>query len=216
MNALLDREATSPLPPAAWSDDLRDLPSLVELASKLSAGAPELRAARAEISRTDAGLALAQQEYFPDLTLMGAYTNKDGLAPEWELGVKVKVPLYFWLRQRAAVAEAGYTRVAASSERRNVTVTLDARLRELHSMAVAARSLIALYRDSLIPQASLTLESARSSYAVGKVDFLTTLTAFTSLLEYRMRYTEEVGNARRAQAEIAPLVGETPTGELVP
>jgi len=45
------------------------------------------------------------------------------------------------------------------------------------------------------------------------VDFLTTLTAFTALLEYRLRYAEETGNLVRALAEIGPLVGETPLGE---
>jgi outer membrane protein TolC len=67
-----------------------------------------------------------------------------------------------------------------------------------------------LYAEVLIPQASLTLESARASYAVGKVDFLTTLTAFNSLLEYKVRHAEQVGQFRRAVAEIGPLIGEHP------
>jgi hypothetical protein len=67
----------------------------------------------------------------------------------------------------------------------------------------------------LIPQAQSTLASARASYAVGRVDFLTTLSAFVSLLEYRLREVEERGNLWRALAEIAPLVGETPLGEPI-
>ena len=62
-------------------------------------------------------------------------------------------------------------------------------------------------------QAALTLESARASYGVGRVDVLTTLTAFSALLEYRLRRTEESGNLWRALAEIGPVVGETPLGE---
>jgi hypothetical protein len=61
----------------------------------------------------------------------------------------------------------------------------------------------------------LTLESARASYGVGRVDFLTTLTAFVALLEYRLRYTEEAGSVVTALAEIGPLVGETPLGEPI-
>jgi outer membrane protein TolC len=80
-------------------------------------------------------------------------------------------------------------------------------------MAMASQRLVALYADTLIPQGIVTLESARASYAVGEVDFLTTLTAWTSLLEYRLRHAEESGNLRRALAEIGPLVGETPLGE---
>ena len=77
-------------------------------------------------------------------------------------------------------------------------------------MAEAGLRLVTLYRDTLVPQASLTLESSRASYAVGRVDFLTMLSAFSALLEYRVRYAETMGNLYRARAEIGPLVGETP------
>ena len=90
---------------------------------------------------------------------------------------------------------------------------LEARLADLHAMAEASSRLVRLYGEALIPQARLTLESSRASYSVGRVDFLTTLTAFTALLEYRLRYAEETGNLVRALAEIGPLVGETPLGE---
>ena len=80
-------------------------------------------------------------------------------------------------------------------------------------MGEAAARLVRLYREKLVPQASLTLESARASYAVGKVDFLTVLTAFTALLDYRMRYAEEIGDLQRARAEIAPVIGEPPPEE---
>jgi outer membrane protein TolC len=77
-------------------------------------------------------------------------------------------------------------------------------------MGESAARLVRLYKDRLVPQASLTLDSARASYTVGKVDFLTVLTAFTALLDYRIRQAEEIGNLQRARAEIAPLIGEPP------
>jgi outer membrane protein TolC len=62
----------------------------------------------------------------------------------------------------------------------------------------------------LIPEASLTLRSAEASYSVGKVDFLTVLNGFNAVLEYRLRYTENVGQFRRAVAEIGPIIGDSP------
>ena len=144
---------------------------------------------------------------------MGAYMNKEHLLPEWELGARVTVPLYFWRRQRAGVAEASFAERAASHAQRNTRVSLEARLADLHATAESAQRLVALYDETLIPQATLTLESARASYGVGRVDVLTTLTAFSALLEYRLRRTEESGNLWRALAEIGPVVGETPLGE---
>jgi outer membrane protein TolC len=210
INSLLNRSGDRIFPRVVWSDVLPSIPPLSVLTEELAVQAPELRAAQEDRLKTEAELELAHREYLPDLAFMGAYTNKNGLFPEWELGMRMKLPLYFWRRQRAGVAEASYAREAAEHTQRNVRVSLEGRLRELYSMAEAAQRLIRLYTDSLIPQATLTLQSARASYAVGKVDFLTALNAFTAVLEYRMRYAEEVGNLSQARAEIGPLVGRGP------
>jgi cobalt-zinc-cadmium efflux system outer membrane protein len=215
INALLNQPATQPLPMTAWSDKLPQVEPFEALSARLDSQAPELRAAQEEVLRSEDTLKLAQREYFPDMALMGAYSNKNGLFAEWELGLRLKVPLYFWRRQRAAVAEATYGKSAAEFTRRSTSVNLGQRLRQLHSTEATAMRLVDLYSEKLIPEASLTLESARASYSVGKVDFLTILSAFNSLLEYRVRYTEEIGRFRRAFAEIGPLIGEPPP-ELSP
>ena len=210
--ALLDLGETA-LPPTDGFEGAPVVAPLEELETRLKEASPTLRAAREELLRASDELRLARREYFPDFALMGAYTNKERLLPEWEVGARVTVPLYYWRKQRAAVAEAAHAERAAERTRFSTELTLEARLTDLHAMAVASRRLVALYAETLIPQGIVTLESARASYAVGEVDFLTTLTAWTSLLEYRLRHAEESGNLRRALAEIGPLVGETPLGE---
>lgn len=210
MNRLLNHAGTEGFRPIPWSDAIPMLPQLATLASEIANAAPELRAAREDVLKSSAALTLAHREYYPDFAFMTAYTNKNGLFPEWEVGMRLKVPLYFWRRQRAAVNEAAFAKQAAEHAEQNVQITLEQRLRELYGMADAARRLVQLYGRSLVPQATLTLQSARASYAVGKVDFLTTLNAFTVLLDYRIRWAEELGNVARAQAEIGPLVGRGP------
>jgi len=211
--ALLDLDDAATLPATTALPEPRPLESLETLSGKLAAGSPPLRAAAEELLRAQEALRLARREYYPDFALMGAYTNKQDLLPEWELGVRMSVPLYFWRRQRAGVAEASFAARAAEHARRNTQVSLEARLADLHAMAESAQRLVRLYDETLIPQATLTLESARASYGVGRVDFLTTLTAFSALLEYRLRRAEESGSVWRALAEIGPLVGESPFGE---
>jgi outer membrane protein TolC len=210
--SLLDLEPGAPLPRTA---DLpaRSLEPLDVLAGKLAARSPTLRAAQEELLRSGEALRLARREYYPDFAVMASYMNKERLLPEWELGFRVSVPLYFWRRQRAAVAEAGYVERAAEREHRNTQRTLEARLADLHAMADVSSRLLRLYGDRLIPDARLTLESSRASYTVGRVDFLTMLTAFSALLEYELRYAEESGNLVRALAEIGPIVAETPLGD---
>ena len=210
INVLLAHPADDQIARGILPDAPPPLDAIERWTRRVEEQAPAVRAAREEVLKSQLAVKLAEREYYPDFTFMGGYTNKSRLLPEWELGMRIRVPLYFWRRQRAGVAEAAYTQTAAEYAQRNVRVTLQGRLRELYGMADAGVRLVALYRDTLIPQASLTFESTRSSYAVGRVDFLTLLSAFTALLEYRVRYAETMGSLYRARAEIGPLVGETP------
>jgi outer membrane protein TolC len=211
--ALLELDTAAALPATTFLPESPPLELLETLSGKLAAGSPPLRAAAEELLRAQEALRLARREYYPDFAFMGSYMNKEDLLPEWELGVRVSIPLYFWRRQRAGVAEASFAARAAEHAQRNTQVSLEARLAELHATAESAQRLVRLYDETLIPQATLTLESARASYGVGRVDFLSTLTAFSALLEYRLRRAEEAGSFWRALAEIGPLVGETPFGE---
>jgi outer membrane protein, heavy metal efflux system len=210
INALLARPADERIEHGALPAAAPPLDSLDTWADRVDDQSPTVRAAREEVLSRHLALELARREYYPDFSLMGAYTNKSRLLPEWELGIRIRVPLYFWRRQRAGVAEAAHAEAAAEHTRRNVHFTLRGRLRELYAMADAGRRLVALYRDTLVPQASLTFESTRASYVVGRVDFLTMLSAFNALLEYRVRHAETMGNLYRTRAEIGPLLGETP------
>ena len=212
-NALLGRPASSAITGRFVFAPPAPIEPFDELERRLRDRAPDLRAAQEEVQRSDAALDLAQRGYFPDFSLMGAYMNKNGLLPEWELGIRVTVPLYFWQRQRAAVAEESQTKRAAEHRRDGERLQLEARLRELHAMATTSGRLVDLYDSALIPEATRTLESARASYEVGRVDLLTTLNAFTALVDYRVRAAEEQTSIKRARAEIGPLIGETPLGE---
>jgi outer membrane protein TolC len=213
LRSLLGLAEGTPLPRAEPLPAPRSVEPIDALAQKLASRSPTLRATQEELLRSGEALRLARREYYPDFALMGSYMNKERLLPEWELGLRVSVPLYWWRRQRAAVVEAGFSERAAEHAHRNAQLSLEARLGDLHAMAEASSRLLRLYGDTLIPEARLTLDSSQASYGVGQVDFLTTLTAFTALLEYQLRYAEEGGNLVRALAEIGPIVGETPLGE---
>lgn len=215
LNAWLGREAAFAIPRVSASETSAALGDVEELRRRLADFSPAIRAARLEVLRGDAALRLARREYLPNFALMGGYMNKGSLYPEWELGVRIEIPLYYWRKQSAGVAEASFARSSAKHAWRNAELSLEGRVTELHAMGDAAARLLRLYGESLIPRAMATFESARASYDVGRVDFLTTVSAFMSLLEYRMRQVEEAGNLAIARAELAPLLGETPLGEAL-
>jgi outer membrane protein TolC len=209
--ALMGTEAA--LPQTAGFAKLRELPPLGALRARARELSPELSAAREDALRAQDALRLAHRELVPDVALSAAYMNKQQLMPEWEIGLRVSIPLYAGSKQRRAIAEAAHARRAAEQERRRSELDLDARLAELHAAGEASQRLVALYRDSLQRNAAATFESATASYAAGRVDLMTVTSAFLATLEVRIREAEENARLATAVAELGPLVGETPLGE---
>jgi cobalt-zinc-cadmium efflux system outer membrane protein len=212
LNALLNRPPSAPLGTPEHSEEKHLKRSVEELTAEALEHAPEVNAAKSRVSGGESMVALARREYLPDFVVRADYMNKASLLPEWEVGVGVKVPLYFATKQRAGVDEATATLAAAHSEHQNTEVSIQARIRDLYARAQAAERLIALYHTTVIPQAHLALESAISAYSVSKVDFLTLLNSFTVTLEYEMRYHEELSNFQKAVAELEAVVGEPVEG----
>jgi outer membrane protein, heavy metal efflux system len=212
LNALLGRPVSAPLGMAQHLEEKHLRRTLDEVIAAAQAHAPMLAAAVQRVAGSEAGVALAQREYFPDFVVRAAYYNKADLLPEWEVGVGIKVPLYFATKQRFGVDEASATLAEARAMREDTSRTVEARVKDLYAQASASERLIALYHTTVVPQARLALESALSAYQVGKADFLTLLNSYTVQLEYEMRYHEELANFQKAVAELDALVGEALEG----
>ena len=74
-------------------------------------------------------------------------------------------------------------------------------------MAATATKLASLYRDTVLPQARLALESSMASYQTGAVDFLSVLTTFGMVLEYEMTYFEELAVFHTAASRLEEMTG---------
>jgi len=212
LNALLNRAPEEPLGTAAHPV-LRSLTrSLQELTEAAHQQAPDLSMSNWRVAGSESSLALARREYLPDFVVRADYMYKSALEPEWEVGIGLKVPLYYASKQRAGVDEAAANLAAAEAERDTMRRSVTYRIKDLYLRAQASERLIALYQSTVVPQARLALESATTAYEVGKVDFLTLLNSFTVILEYEMRYHEELANFQKAVAELEAVVGEPVEG----
>jgi outer membrane protein TolC len=150
---------------------------------------------------------LAQREYYPDLVFKADYMNKAVRLPEWEVGVGVKIPLYFWRKQRYGVLEATEGVGEARNTRQNVLQTVLARLKDLAVQARTAEQLTTLYQTAIVPQSRLSLESASAGYSVGNVDFLTLLNNVLVLREAELSYEEQLTEFEKSIAQLEELVG---------
>lgn len=84
------------------------------------------------------------------------------------------------------------------------------RLTDNVAQAQHAEQLVAILKDAIIPQATLTLESAQAGYAVGSVDFLTLLNSLLTLQENELELHGEMVEHEKARARLEEILGETP------
>jgi outer membrane protein TolC len=209
MNALLNR---SPDEPAELPDELEPSPfpeELGELYREAQQSSPQLRGQEHQVSQRAAALELSRKEYRPDFNVGFEWQRTGSLFPNYYVAsFEAKIPLYFWRKQRLGVEEAASNLVAARHEYRAQQQDLLFRTKNHYLMARSAERLMSLYKTAIVPQATLTLESAISAYQVGEVDFLTLIDAASRLLDYELEYYKQLTAYQQALAQMEPIVGK--------
>lgn len=206
LNALLGRPVGTPL---GQPDDLRLTAfeaSLDSIVTDATAHAPMLRRDQIMIERSQLGVESARKAYKPDFAVAGGYYYMGAMPSMYEVRLDVEVPLQR-ARRAAAVAEQLSGVAEARSTYESNRLDLVGRLQEDYSMASISARLARLYRDTVLPQARLALESSTTSYQTGTIDFLSVLTNFGTVLEYEMTYFEELTSYHIAVSRLEEMTG---------
>ena len=206
LNALRARPAATPI---GRPEDLQlmtvdqSLDARLQLADE---SAPVLRRDRLLIDRAEAGVSVARKASRPDFTVSGGYAYSGAMPPMFEARVDISVPLR--KERRAAVVAAQVSDVGASrADYETDRLLLQSSLQQQHYAGAAALELARLYRETVLPQARLALESSIASYESGSVDFLSVLTNFRLVLEYEASYVEELMNFHVATSQVEEMSG---------
>ena len=206
LNALLNRPVTASI---GQPDDLQLTAFGVTLEGVIAAAtehAPMLRRDQIMIDRSQIAVEAARKDYKPDFALTGGYYYMGAMPSMYEVRFDVKLPLQR-ARRAAAVAEQLSTAAEARSIFDITRLTIQGRLQEDFQMASSSARLAHLYRQTVLPQARLALESSMTSYQTGAVDFLSVLTAFGAVLEYEMTYFEELAQFHAAVSRLEEMTG---------
>jgi outer membrane protein TolC len=206
LNALLARPATSPV---GQPDDLQLTPfdvTLDALVMASTAHAPMLRRDQIMIDRSQLAVEAARKEYKPDFGIAGGYYYMGAMAPMYEFRFDVNIPLRRE-RRAAAVAEQLSSVQQATSIYDSTRLGLQGRIQEDYQTASTSVRLARLYRNTVLPQARLALESSMASYQTGAVDFLSVLTNFGAVLEYEMTYFDELTAFHAAASRLEEMTG---------
>ncbi len=208
INSLLNRPPGSPV---GRPENVKPPPltlTLEDLFASARHNSPMLGRDQKMIERSELAVNMARKEYYPDVTLNAGYYNMGSMPPMYEVRADFKVPVYFWRKQRAGVAEQVNT---LSQVRRSYEATgqaLHFRIKEDYTMAQASQRLMDLYTRNVVPQASLALESSLSTYETGSVDFLSVISNFTMVLDYEMGYYDEALNYALALSRLEEMTAQ--------
>ncbi len=179
------------------------LPPLEDLLSQALETSPTVRQKSALVGQAEQKLALARREKLPDLGFNFTYHNRGGLASYYSYGGTLTLPIYAGRKQGKAIEETAAELEGAQRELEAARNQVRYEVTESYRMAEIADRLVLLYREGILKQARLALDSAVAQYRVGKVDFLTLVTSWRRLLDSEIIYQEQLAAHEKAVARIA-------------
>ena len=179
------------------------VPGLDDVLSRALETSPTVLQKAAAVRQAEQRVALARRERLPDLGFNVTYHNRGGLDPYYSYGGTVTLPIYAGRKQAKAVDEAAAELQAAQRDEEAARNQVRYEVTEAYRMAEIADRLVRLYRDGILKQARLALDSAVAQYRVGKVDFLTLVSSWRRLLDSEITYQEQLAAHEKAVARIA-------------
>lgn len=210
IRSILNRPPDSPLGKPEVIEKSPFTLTIEELYKLTKEGAPTLKAKKNLIDKQEEALKLAKREYFPDFALgvapaiMGM--EQGGIEGAWEVTLGVKVPLYFWRKQRFGVQEAASQLKAAKEDYTSTNQSLFFSVKDKYLVAKTSENLLKLFEEGIIPQATASLESAIAGYQVGNIDFLTLLDNLVTLFNFELTYYTHLTNYQIALARIEEII----------
>jgi outer membrane protein TolC len=217
LNAALNRRPDAAVAwPSAVSGRVTDK-SIDDLLAILRENNPRLEALDEETERERINADIARKDGLPDLTVGLAYTvigERNGVSiagngdDAFLASLSVNVPLW---REKydAGVREAIARRLAVVNQRVEMTNLLTADLQQAIFEHNDARRRVELYRDTLIPKATESLQASLAGFQQGTADFLDLVDTERTLLEFQLGLERALVDRATSCAQIERLVGAT-------
>jgi outer membrane protein TolC len=217
LNALLDRSYDSPVSALLLPRFPREVPLADSLVRHAMDARPVIRATQADLAASEQRVRLAQRDIWPDVQIGAIYGRRPGGEQMASLMIGASLPVFAGRRQYPMRDEAAAMRAMAAADVAAMRADTRGLIAAAHAELMRARTLSALYRTTIIPQADATVESALAAYRVGRVDFMTLLDNQMSVNEYRQALATLDAEEGTAWAELEMLIGQelidTNTGE---
>lgn len=191
-----------------------DEPPLDPLLGALERRSARIEAARNNVEAAESEIRAAELESLPEIDLGIGYRIRESVAGDpvggddfISAGFTIRLPINR-SKWRAHVSEQRAHLRRAKADLRAARAALVALTRRAHAELTRATAEEALLETGLVPQARQSLESSRSAYEVGRIEFLSLLDSQVRLLDAELRLVRARADKRRAFAALEAAAGE--------
>lgn len=214
MNHLLNRNPGAPVDkiPAALTLPESEWPSIG--VDKLKETRPLLHAWEETLEKARNEIRLTQLSVWPDLMVMGSYTQRDDLMAGMETpdfmsaSISFSIPVFYQKKQKSLMAKREIEYEALHSKYLDIISRIQNNIDNLISELDSYQRQAFLYTDGILIQARQALDSIREGYQVNKVDFNAVIENWRSLQSYELKYFTALANFYKSAAAYDQATGQ--------
>ncbi len=209
LNALLGKSTAAPVGALELTEPTDTLPDADALMAMAAAHRPALQAARARIAAAESAERAASRDRYPSFMISAAYSERPQFDDMGTVMLGISIPLWSGRKQNDLRRAAQADRAMRDAQARDLYDATFAQITALRAEAHRARTLLALYRTAILPQARASVESALGAYRVGKVDYMTLVNDEMTVNRYAIERYHLIAAYRSAVAGLRALVGDS-------
>ncbi|MBI3004470.1 MAG: TolC family protein [Ignavibacteriales bacterium] len=210
LNTLLNRLPQAPLGRTILNEETSEEYDVEKLQQLALQNRPMVRHDSLSIVQTQVSLALAKQQYLPDFRVSLEYVTSplDGFRG-WTGMVGLSIPFSPWTLGK----RSGEIQEAEANQQVNEAIYQNTRNMVLFSVKdalvklVTARRLVNLYRETVLPQSTQSLQATFVAYQTKQTDFLTLLDSQRSLKMFQIEYYQAFADYGKSLSELERAVG---------
>jgi outer membrane protein, heavy metal efflux system len=177
---------------------------------------PRLNVRRAQVLAAENSLEEALHDRWPDFSVGGGYRIRQaierGVSDGGDmvfLSLDMSIPLYASAKQNRRVDETRSRLVSARHTETDMRLQVGLLTQDLTDTSNRILDQAKLYRDEVIPQDRFALNAAVSDYSVGRVDFLSVLNNWQTLLRDEVALEQLTATLGVRLAELEFVVGRS-------
>ncbi len=154
----------------------------------------------------------AKKDFYPDFDVGIGYGQRDDSAAVERTDfvsafVTVNIPLWYKTKESRKVAEEEANIRKATEQYNAMKNNLLFQIKDILTDIEEYRQQLDLFRTGIIPQSTMSLESAIAGYKVNKVDFVTLVNNQITLYNYEIDYYRLITDHENKLAELEAAVG---------